>query len=210
MAKTKNKSFLGSVSSNLPPLTKNQIVILVIIAVLGVLYLARSLFFAAIVNGMPITRIAIINELEHQAGKQTLDTTIDKTLILQEAKRQNVVVTKEEIAQDVKKIEDSLAKQGQNFDQLLTAQGMTRDQFTEQLKIQKMVQQMLGKDIVITDEEIDKFLKDSKASIPEGTSEAQLRESAKEQLKNQKIGEKYQTWIEDLRKKAKIYTFVDY
>lgn len=210
MAKTKNKSFLESVSSNLPPLTKNQIIVLIALAVVAVLYLARSLFIAAIVNGQPITRIAIIAELERQLGKDALDATIDKTLILQEAKRQNVKITKQALESDIAEIEASLTQQGQSFDQLLTFQGMTKDEFIEQLKVQKTVQELLGKDIVVTDEEVEKFFQENKASLPEGTDEATLKDNIREQLKSQQISDKYQVWIEELRNKAKIYTFVDY
>lgn len=210
MTKTKNKSFVGSISSNLPPLTKNQILFFAVLAVVTVLYLARGLFVAAIVNGQPITRIAIISELERQLGKDALDATIDKTLILQEAKRQNVKITKQDLDDDIAEIETSLSQQGQSFDQLLTFQGMTKDEFIEQLKVQKTVQELLGKDIVVIDEEVDKFFEENKASLPQGTDEAVLKNNIREQLKSQQISDKYQVWIEELRNSAKIYTFVDY
>lgn len=210
MTKTKNKSFVGSISSNLPPLTKNQILFFAVLAVVTVLYLARGLFVAAIVNGQPITRIAIISELERQLGKDALEATIDKMLILQEAKRQNVKITKQDLDDDIAEIETSLTQQGQSFDQLLVFQGMTKDEFIEQLKVQKTVQELLGKDIVVTDEEVDKFFQENKASLPQGTDEAVLKNNIREQLKSQQISDKYQVWIEELRNSAKIYTFVDY
>lgn len=210
MAKIKNKPALKSLFFKPPPLTKNQMIILIALAIVAVLYLARSLFVAAIVNGQPITRIAIIGELERQLGKDALDATIDKTLILQEAKRQNVKITKADLDNDISKIETSLTQQGQSFDQLLEFQGMTRDEFTEQLKVQKTVEELLGKDIVVTDEEVDKFFEENKASLPEGTDEATLKNNIREQLKSQQISDKYQVWIEELRDKAKIYTFVNY
>lgn len=210
MAKIKNKPALRSLFSNLPPLTKNQIIVLIALAVVAVLYLARGLFVAAIVNGQPITRIAVIGELERQLGKDALDATIDKTLILQEAKRQNIKITRADLDNDIAEIEASLTQQGQSFDQLLIFQGMTREEFIEQLKVQKTVEALLGKDIVVTDEEVDKFFEENKSSLPEGTDEATLKNNIKEQLKSQQISDKYQAWIEELRNKAKIYTFVDY
>ena len=59
---------------------------LVIILIAAILFYFKGLFVVALVNGVPITRIAVINELEKQGGKQTLSSLVNQTLILQEAK----------------------------------------------------------------------------------------------------------------------------
>src|SRR6476661_8388753 len=43
---------------------------LVIVLIAGLLYLLRSYFIAAMVNGQPISRFSVISELERQSGKQ--------------------------------------------------------------------------------------------------------------------------------------------
>ena len=45
---------------------------LITIILIGLLYYNRSLFIVALVNGQPISRIAVVQELEKRNGKQAL------------------------------------------------------------------------------------------------------------------------------------------
>ncbi|MDP2649265.1 MAG: hypothetical protein Q8P10_00315, partial [bacterium] len=60
--------------------------LIVVILAVGAFFL-KGLFVAALVNGEPITRVAIISELEKQGGKQALSSLVNQVLILQEAKK---------------------------------------------------------------------------------------------------------------------------
>ena len=83
---------------------------LIIIALVVVGFLLKGLFVAAMVNGQPIFRFTVINELEKQGGSQALSALVNQTLILQEAKKKNIQVTQEEIDNSVKQIEDSVVQ----------------------------------------------------------------------------------------------------
>ncbi|MCL4415371.1 MAG: SurA N-terminal domain-containing protein [Actinobacteria bacterium] len=192
-------------------LRKPQVIVLVIaILVIGFAYQFKSLFVAALVNGQPISRITLINELEKQSGKQMLDSLISKALIAQEAKKQNVTVSQKEIDDEVKRIEDTLKKRGQNLDQLLAFQGTTKQGFIEQIKIQKTVQKLIGKDIKVTDKEINDYYEKNKESLPKNAKPEELKTTIKDQMEQQKLSEKFQLWMQDLRNKAKINYFVSY
>ena len=91
-----------------------------ILLLAGLLYAFRSLFVAAMVNGQPISRVSLVRELEKQNGKQALNSLVTKTLIYQEARKQNVSVSDDEINGEMKKIEDNLQQQGQRLDQHLS------------------------------------------------------------------------------------------
>ena len=185
-------------------------ILIVALVVFGLLYYFKGLFIVAIVNGQPISRISILQETEKQAGKQTLSSFITKTLIFQEAKKEKVSVEKKEIDGEVKKLEDNVAKQGQNLDVLLQSQGMTRSDLTEQIRLQKIIEKMIGKNITITDKEIDEFMQKNKDSLPQNESSQNTRESVKQQLRQQKMSDKFKSFLNDLQKKAKIYYFVNY
>lgn len=190
---------------------KPQIIVLIIaLLIIGFAYQFKSIFVAALVNGQPISRLTVVKELEKQSGKQMMDSLVSKTLIAQEAKKQNVTVSQKEIDDEVKNIEDTLKKRGQNLDQLLEFQGTTRQEFLEQIKMQKTVQKLIGKDIKVTDKEINDYYEKNKDSFPEGSKEADLKESIKQQLEQQKLSDKFQSWIQELRNKAKINYFVSY
>jgi parvulin-like peptidyl-prolyl isomerase len=176
----------------------------VIIALLALAFFFRSLFIVAIVNGQPITRLAYINELEQTAGKQAMNSLVTKTLILQEAKKNNVTVSQKEVDDQIKTIQDNLAKQGQQLDSVLALQGMTQASLREQIYLQKLVEKMVGKNITVSDKEIADYIDKNKDSLPQNTSEADLKKQVHDQLYQQKLNDKVQTWIQGLQQKAKV------
>lgn len=182
---------------------------LVLLAV-ALIYGVKNLIIAATVNGQPISRIAVVKELERQGGKQALNALVTKTLILQEAKKQNVSVNQDEINKELKKIEENIKKQGQTLDQALTLQGMTREQLVEQIRLQKMIEKIVGKDIKVSDKEVTDYIKKNQDALPQEPDPKKQQDLVREQLRQQKLNEKVNTWIEDLRKNAKIQSFVPY
>lgn len=183
---------------------------LVIVIVFGLLYYFRGLFIVALVNGQPISRIAVVGELEKRNGKQALEALIIQTLILQESQKRNIAVSSTEINSLIKKIEDGLKKQGQNLNQALSIQGMTRVDLESQLRIQKLVEKMVSKDVKVTDKEVSDYIEKNKATIPENLKADEATKAARQQLEQQKLSLKAQSLIEDLQSKAKINYFVNY
>ncbi len=181
------------------------------IIILGaLLFLSKELFIAAIVNGEPIPRWTVIQELEKQNGQRTLSALITKTLISQEAKKQGVIISDKEIDEEIKKIDDSVTKQGQKLDQLLATQGLTKKDLREQIRVEKIIAKVLGKEITVTDKEVDEYIEKNKSSFPEDTDIPSEKENIKKQLEQQKMNEKFQNWLDALQKKSSIVNFVQY
>jgi len=180
------------------------IIFLVLVILISGLFFFRSRFIVAVVNGQPITRFNLINELEKQSGKKTLESLIIKTLIFQEAKKQKISVSKEEVNQEIKQLEESFSSQGQDFNQALEDQGMTQNQLQEQIEIQKIVEKIVSGSVKITEEEVEKYLEENKELFPEGTSTEDVKAEVRQQLENQRLSEEIQTWIESLKNNAKI------
>lgn len=192
-------------------MTKTNAIILVGLVVLGVLlYVFKGLIVAATVNGQPITRIELVQELEKQNGKKTLESLVTKNLILQEMQKKGITVSDTEVAAEVKKIEDALSKQGRTLDDALAQQGLTKSDLMEQLKIQKMIEKLFSKDATVSNADIDKYIADNKDSLPQNQDEKTLRSTISDQLKQQKLTAKFQTWLEGLQKNAKIQYFVSF
>lgn len=181
-------------------------VVLIIIA----LFFAKGIFVAATVNGSPISRLSVIQELEKQGGKQALESLIDKKLIETELKKQNITVTKEEVDEEIKKIEEQVASQGGTLDQALALQGMTREKLIEQITIQKKLEKLLADKVAVTDAEVDTYLKDSKATPPKDVKMEDFRKQISGQLKQQKFQQEAQKWVSDLTASAKIKYYVNY
>jgi foldase protein PrsA len=190
---------------------RSYVILAVTVLVLaGLLWLTRSLFVAAVVNGQPISRLSVVREAEKQSGKQVLTTLVRNTLIEQEARKQNVSVTDKEIDDEIKKLESNLQKQGQKLDQVLEMQGMSRDDLRKLIRLDKMVGKMVGKDIKITDQQVEEYIKSNQESLPQGQNENELKASVKEQLRQQQLNEKVRVWLENLQKNANINPIVDY
>ena len=182
---------------------------LIVIVVVIVLFLARSYIVAAVVNGQPISRLSVVRELEQQGGKQALDSLVTKSLILQEAQKRNIVISQNDVDSELKTIDANLSKQGQKLDQVLALQGMTKDQLVEQIKLQKMLEKMVG-NIAVSNKEIDDYIASNAASLPQNQDENTQRQSVKTNLAQQKLNEKAQALLSELRKNAKIDYYVSY
>lgn len=199
----------SSKSSSLP-FKKRYVVIVLVLVLLGIAaYTLKGFIVAALVNGQPITRLQVIQELEKRGGSQTLSSLITETLILQEAKKENVSVSDSEVNQELATIENNIKSQGGTLDDILKQQGMSRSDLLQQVKIQKLVEKMLGKTIKVSSQEVDSYLKDN-PTFDQGKSDAQKRKDAQEQVLQSKVGQAFQPWIDKLQKQANIQYFVSY
>ena len=186
------------------------VIIIVVIIALGVLaYVYKGLFIAATVNGSPISRLAIIQELEKASGKDLLDSLIIEKLVQNEANAKKIIVSNDEINGEIKKIEDQIVAQGATLDAALAAQGMSMEDLKKQIIFQKEVEKLVVDKINVTDEEVAQYIKDNQVSIPEG-QEAATNDQVKNELRNQKLNTEAQALISDLKAKAKIRYFVNY
>jgi hypothetical protein len=186
--------------------------IVLFILLLALLYYFRGLFVAASVNGQLITRIKVIKNLEAQSGQQALDDIITKSIVEQEAKKKNIKVTDEDVKAEIVKIEASFAGQenGSSLDDLLSAQGMTRADLEERIRFQKIAEKLLEGTIEVTDDEVKTYIAQNKSYFPAGTSEDDMKVSAKEQVRQEKLNTQFQDLLGKLRNDAKIRYFVNY
>ncbi len=183
--------------------------VLVSFVVIGILFYFKSLLIAATVDGSPITRLSLINRLEKQSGKSTLDSLITEKLIENEAAKKGIVVSDDEVNQEIKNIEANIVAQGGTFKDALAQKGLTEEVLRSQIKIQKKVEKLLANKIQVTEEEINKFISDSKISVPKEKS-AEIKKQAEDQLRNQKLGQEAQQWITMLKAQAKITYYINF
>lgn len=189
---------------------KRLVIIAGVILVALVGYLAKGLFVAALVNGVPVSRISVIRELESQGGGQTLDTLVTELLIKQEATKNKIVVSQEDIDDKISEIEETVIGPGQTLDDLLAFQGLTREEFGERLKIQLELEMLLEERINVSDEEVEEIFEQSKDSYPETLSESEIREQISDQLMQSKLQTEIQSFIDELKANASLQYFVDY
>jgi hypothetical protein len=178
----------------------------VVLAVLGIYLGSRGYIVAAMVNGKPIFRWDLARALQTRFGTQTLESMISERLIADTAASQNITIPQEEVEA---KMNDMVKTLGPNvkIEDLLKYQGMTKADFEGQIRLQLTVEKILGKDIAVTDAEVDEFIAQNKETMT-ATDEAAMRGEAREALTSQKVSEKIQPWFAELKEKAKIVRMV--
>lgn len=173
--------------------------------ILGALaYLASRYFFVAAVNGKMISRLELYNELEKRHGEEALNNIITKTIVFQEAQKRGITVSQEDLDKEIKSIEERFSSQSQNLDDVLKQQGYSREELLEQVRLQLLVEKMVGDKATVTDEEIDKYIKDNAQLLPKDKPAEEQRKEAAENLKHEKVNQESQTLLSELRQKADI------
>lgn len=190
--------------------TKKRVIVALIIVLLSTgIYFSRSLIFAAWVNGRPVYRLSLISELEKQGGQQVLDGLIEKALINSEAAKNKIKVEQSEIDSEIKKIEEMVSGQGLSLDDALKFRNQTRKDLVDQIKIQKIVEKLLSLKIVITDAELKDYFNTNKSLFGQNPVFDKVKDQVKNQVLQQKLSEQYNTWITELKTKAKILYFIN-
>lgn len=177
----------------------------IVIIILGGIYYLKDQLVVAMVNGQPITRLQLDQELEKQSGKKTLDYLITKDLILQAAQKDHIAVTDKEVSNELKTLKDNISKSGQDYQTLLSAQGLSEADLLDQIRLQKLVDKIVGKDIKVSDAEISDYINKNKDIFPKGATEQEMKNQARNQLTQQKLSSKTQEWLSSLKSSAKIF-----
>ena len=91
---------------------------------------------------------------------------------------------------------------------------MKKSDLTEEIRVQLLVSKMAGGNINVTEKEIDDYLSGQKDQSSLGLAESSAPELTRDQAKGtitqQKLQAKIQTFVADLKAKAKINYFINY
>lgn len=188
---------------------KTAIIIAAIIAIGALVYVYKGLFIAATVDGNPISRFAVIKELEKASGKNLLDSLIVQKLVQNEAKAKKIIVSDGEVNEEIKKIEDRISAQGGALGAALAAQGINMEDLKKEIIFQKEIEKLVADKINVTDEEAAKYIKDNSIPILKG-QEATTTADIKDKIRNQKLNAEAGTLLAALKSRAKIRYFVNY
>ena len=178
------------------------------IAILVGLYFYKSKVVVAWVNGRPVWRCSLNKEMESQIGQQVLDSLVTKQLILQAASKQKVKVKKEEIDESLETIRANLDSQGQELEAVLELQGISLNELKEQIKLQKLVDKLVGTESEVSEEEISQYITENREILPNDLTAEELNQRVKEQIKQQKLNQEVQDWLRGLQEEAKVVSWL--
>ena len=179
-----------------------------LLAIILVLYLLLRVAVLGWADGRPVTRLEYYQRLESMYGQGLKQKLVTSLLLQSEAKKRQVSVSDEEVAERVKQTENYYGGKEQ-FEQSLAQSGQTREEYIKGTKELLLVDAIFGKEIKITDQELLEYAQKNKERLggdetinllsKEGTESAQLKGQLTIQLKEQKISEAYQEWIKTVR-----------
>jgi peptidyl-prolyl cis-trans isomerase SurA len=113
-------------------------------------------------------------ETRERVTAQVLRTIVDEKLQMQEAKRQNITASDDEVNKAFAQIEKQNNMQRGQLDQVLKTHGIDRGALTDQLTASivwaKLVRRLVSQTSVVSDEEIDYALKRAKETASEPQS----------------------------------------
>ena len=209
--KKKFQKSLRSVNKRLKTINKRVLAVpLFLLLILVLSFLRRDLFVVSLVNGQPITRLSLIRELEKQSGKEVLETLITQTLIKQEATKKGIVVSNDEIDGRIKALEAEVVSRGGNLDELLASRGQTKADLKRQAEVQILIETLLKESIQATDQETKEYFEKNRDTYDKGTTFEEAKAEIEGQLRDQKLLQAFQSWMEGLRNEAKIVYFKNY
>lgn len=186
--------------------TKYLYLIVALLALSALLLANKGMLVAAVVDGTPIFRWELTKVLTDRYGAQTLEGMVSERLIASEAQKQRVIVAPAEVSVREEEIVKGLGG-GMSLEEILKIQGLSKDEFDRQITMQLTVQKLLGKDLTITDADVDNYIATNRATLI-ATEEAVLRAEARQAILDAHIGEKLQGWFNQLKAKAKILRFL--
>ncbi len=180
--------------------------VLIIVAFL----FTRGYIVAATVNGTPISRLAIVSELEKQGGKQALEAAIQQQLLQNALQEKDISIEDSVVDEEIKLIEENVKSQGGSLEAALEQQSMTLDILREQIKSQKGIELAIADKLTVTDEEVASYAKTAGIEKPAEMSEVEFSEAIKEQLKQQKFQTEAAAWVQSLTDSANITYYISY
>jgi len=157
----------------------------------------------AVVGTSPIFRYTVNQELYKQGGKSVIDTIVTEKLVQNELNKGNVKVTNTEISNKLTEIKKNFATEAE-FETALTERNMTLTELKKQITIQMGIEKLLSEKIEVTASDTAAFIKEM-GSLMTSTTSADKEIEAKSILRDQKLQQEINTWIEGLRAKGKVW-----
>ena len=213
--KTVESDFSDIDSNNSAPKTKiiskkYLYAVAIVLALIGLLFAASRLWVVAWVDNKPITKFELYSLLEKRDEGNTAEELIVQKLLKSEGDKQRQTVSDQEIEAEIKKVEEQQGGAAQ-LDQILQVNRTSREDFRKLVELQLIKQKLFGQGVDITDANVDKYIEENKDSLPPGVLDnpesseaAKLRDSAKEQLKQMKVNENFNKWLEETMQSSRV------
>ncbi len=129
----------------------------------------------ATVNGEPITKDELFEAMYPQGGREALEQLITRKLIAQEAAREGLEVSDEELDEEIGNIiDESFQGQQEEFENVLEYYGISFDAFREDARLNLLVRKLAMSRIDTSEEEVREYF-DANRSLFDLPEEVEAR-----------------------------------
>lgn len=126
---------------------------------IGVDFLVQYLnndYSVAVVNGERISRSDYYKLLDQSYGESVVNTLIDNALIYQEADKEGVELTDEEVDSELQATVDYVGGQ-ETYDALLEANGITNEDVVQQIELSLLTTKLMKPTLEYTEDDVKEF-----------------------------------------------------
>jgi hypothetical protein len=178
----------------------------------GVQYLNND-YSAAVVNGERITEREYYYRLDQAYGNAIISQLIEETLIRQQAEKEGITVTEEEIQSDLDEIVEQVGGQEQ-LDASLEAYNLTIDDLKRQIELDIISTKLLEPTLEYTEDDVKAFFEQySEAIFPEEAAQLEegelldyesFKDETEKVFLQQEVSTAKGSWLEKLKEESKI------
>jgi hypothetical protein len=184
-------------------------ILLVGLAVLGVYQAGEKDRDPAVVTAgdASITQNQLYHEMKSLYGKQMINELVAQSLITQEAKLQNISVSKEEMDKEIDSMKQQIGSE-EAFQEYLNNMGLNEQKLREKLNVLLTRDKLLDKAYPVTEEQIKQYYDANKEQLGSPVPELEkVREQITSVLTESNRGENYGAWMEKVQKSHKVEWF---
>jgi len=151
-----------------------------------------------------ITQYQLYDEMKSMYGKQMMNELVAQSLIRQEAKLQNISVSKEELDKEVSAMKQQIGSD-QAFHDYLSSMGMNEQKLREKMEVLLTRDKLLDQAFPVTEEQIQQYYQANKNQMGSPAPELdKVREQIKSVLADNNRSENYSQWMETIEKNHKV------
>ena len=139
----------------------------------------------------------------------TMESVIDREIVIQEAKEEGIEITEEEADKEFKTLKE---ENSEALDTLLEQYQITEDGFKEQLRFELIMDEFLSEtiDVDISDDDVKEFYDEAKEEAEEGDSEGEIpefdevKDQIKESMEQEEMTLALQDKVDEVKETAEI------
>lgn len=167
----------------------------------------------AVVNGERISKSKYYKMLDQSYGESVAETLIENTLIYQEADKEGVELTDDEVDSELQATVNYVGGQDA-YDKLLVANNITNDDVVDQIKLSLLTTKLITPTLSYTEQDVEDFFNSYSDVIFEDETNAleegekldfdDYKSQTEEVYVNQLVSNQKDSWLEGLKSEATI------